>query len=192
MQINCGLCASIPLAILLRTPTMMIISLNYIQLIKFSWNIFILRMEPHFSVIEKEFSFLRVKCRNKSIVMKFYTDEISYENFLQKGTTILCEVQNQVYYFFFYVIPALQKFGISAHVNFHVNILDQDDFVIEKDDFKDFVNFSRIYFGFYLKIQYDVDFEKTPKIVTPFVSVIVSHCLLFFIFRLTMQYFFFS
>lgn len=67
-------------------------------------------------------------------------------------------------------ISALESFGVKQHINFHVDLIDNFRAPVDESLFKDVVETFHNQSGFFLELKYGVDFEKAPKIVTPFVS----------------------
>lgn len=60
---------------------------------------------------------------------------------------------------------------MSQHVNFHVKLVDMLSTPITDDIFMDVIDKFKDCPSFFIELLYRVDFENTPKIVTPFVSV---------------------
>lgn len=99
--------------------------------------------------MDKEHFYVRVKARKNSAIIKFTNDELNFDEFIKK---------------------VFGKFHISCHTNFHVKITDHEDFAIEKSDFTEYVKENHEKERFFVNLVYQVDFHKTTKIVTPFVS----------------------
>lgn len=63
-------------------------------------------------------------------------------------------------------------FGISENVTFKVKLVDSMNYWIKDIYLKDIVKSHYHHEHFFIEVLYDVDFNKTAKIVTPFVNII--------------------
>lgn len=66
-------------------------------------------------------------------------------------------------------------FEIAQNVKFKVKIVDSINTMVDNECLSGVVKLFHHQEKFFLEIIYDVDFEKTIKVVTPFVSIELSH-----------------
>lgn len=116
---------------------------------------------------------VRVKFRDKLRFINFFENELNYNHFLNKGKMLYFLVKSDFYICGFFSVFTV--FDIAQNVNFKVKIVDSINTIIDNECLGRAVKLFHHQEIFFLEIIYDVDFEKTIKVVTPFVSIELSH-----------------
>lgn len=120
-----------------------------------------------------ESKLVHVECREKFAFIKLNSNELTKDIFLKKGMKqqksfrLLSFTINFILITF--DISALELFGVKQHINFHVDLIDNIRTPVDDSLFKDVIETFHKNDGFYLELKYGVDFDKGPKIVTPYV-----------------------